>query len=262
MQIRVNGAQLMAGPLQDLPEGPKVSQVLRGQTGAARGEWGVELSGRIAPGAVALYVAAQGDPNHWVVQPKGRDFEYPDELSWSAVLSFSPTIPDLKELRVNFQAVDAQGNRGPIRYLDFSIDEQPPKAPLVVALDWNREVDFDLMVATPDGQLFGPAKRSDAKGPDPKPRAVFAFDSNQECRIDARNHEDVVWRMDPLPGVYRVYVDLFSNCGAPAANYRVQLLRDGLPWLNQSGVQYAVDASWPPRPEDPPGELVLEFSIP
>lgn len=262
MQIRVDQATLHQGPLLESPAGPKVSQILRDQTKAARGEWGVRLSGRLSPGAVAIHIAAQGDPNHWVIPAKGFDFTHPDELQWSANLAFSPTIPPADSLRVNFQAIDKEGTLGPIRYLDFTLPPQPPPAPLVVALDWNRMVDFDLMVMAPDGQVYGPAKRSDTSGPDKSTRAVFAFDSNQECRLDARNHEDVVWQLDPLPGRYLVFVDLFSNCQEPASNYQVNVIRNGVPWLTQGGAQYAVDASWPQKSDDPPGELVLEFEIP
>lgn len=262
MQIRVDGATLHEGPLVTVPDGPKVSQLLRSQTDVQRGEWGVKLSGRIDPGAVAVYIAAQGDPRHWVVPAKGFDFTFPKELQWSANLSFAPTIGPEKKLRVNVQAIDAQGNKGPIRYIDFGLTPVPPPAPLVVSLDWNRPVDFDLILITPDGHRLGPKNRSDAQGTGTKPRAVFAYDSNQECRIDARNHEDVVWRMPPLPGHYLVYVDLFSNCKEPAANYQVHVSKDGVPWLKQTGVQYAVDASWPDDPDGPPGELVLEFDLP
>lgn len=262
MQVRVDQATLHQGPLVDLPTGPTVSQVLRDQTTASRGEWGIRLSGRLSPGAVAVHIAAQGDPNHWVVPAKGFDFTHPDELQWSANLAFSATIPAQESLRINLQAIDKEGQLGPMRYIDFSLEPTPPPAPLVVALDWNRTVDFDLMVMAPDGQLYGPAKRSDSTGPGSSSRAIFAFDSNQECRIDARNHEDVVWQLDPLPGHYLVFVDLFSNCQEPASNYQVHVIRNGLPWLTQGGVQYAVDASWPPTPDDPPGELVLEFDLP
>lgn len=262
MQVRIDNATLHEGPLVESTQGPEVTQVLRRQTTATRGEWGIRLSGRVAPGAVAVNIAAQGDPSHWVVPAKGFDFTFPAELQWSTDISISPVAMAQDSLRVNMQAVDAQGVLGPIRYVEFELTPYPPPSPLVVALDWNRAVDFDLMVMAPDGTIYGPAKRSDAKPGEDKPTAVFAFDSNQECRIDARNHEDVVWHKAPAPGLYRVFVDLFSNCEEAASNYRVQILRDGAPWFAQSGVQYAVDASWPPGPEDPPGELVMEFQYP
>lgn len=265
MQVRVNQATLQEGPLLDNPQnaqGPTVTQLLRSQTTVARGEWGIKLSGRVSPGAVAVHIAAQGDPNHWVVPAKGFDFTYPKELQWSTYINVSPSAAAGQRLRVNLRAVDAQGQMGPIRYLDFDLAPYPPPSPLVVALDWNRAVDFDLIVQTPDGQLFGPAKRSDLTGAGQEPTAIYAFDSNQECRIDARNHEDLVWQKPPAPGLYRVFVDLYSNCAEPASNYKVHVMRDGAPWRWQSGVQYAIDASWPPTPEDPPGELVMEFHIP
>lgn len=262
MQVRVDEGTLHEGPLVANPQGPRVTQILYEQTSAARGDWGIRLTGRVSAGAVAVYIAAQGDPNHWVLPAKGFDFTHPDELQWSATLSFSPTIPPGDKLRINLQAVDKDGALGPIRHVEFDLEATPPPSPLVVALDWNRMVDFDLMVMSPDGLIYGPAKRSDTLGPNQGPRAIFAFDSNQECKIDARNHEDLVWQIDPIPGHYLVFVDLFSNCDEPASNYQVNVIKHGVPWLTRSGVQYAVDASWPATPEDPPGELVLEFDLP
>jgi hypothetical protein len=131
----------------------------------------------------------------------------------------------------------------------------PPQA--VLSLTWDTEVDLDLELVTPDGQVV------DAKHPttapladggvqvDPKKDGVLDHDSNASCAIDGERREDVVWQGDPAPGQYLVYANLFSACGQQAVRFTVALYRaetvDGgstlTPTLTASGELLASDAN-------------------
>jgi hypothetical protein len=46
---------------------------------------------------------------------------------------------------------------------------------------------------------------------------VLDFDSNEDCQIDGRDRENVVWTGEPPAGHYIVRVDAFSLCGQMSA---------------------------------------------
>ena len=92
LQLRLPEGQLQRGELRAQSGGPEVSQVLRPQAQVVRGDSGVILRGRLAPGGVALHVQAMGDSDHWVLPAKGFDFVVNDELQFLAKLEFSHAI--------------------------------------------------------------------------------------------------------------------------------------------------------------------------
>jgi hypothetical protein len=53
--------------------------------------------------------------------------------------------------------------------------------------------------------------------PDAGPDGVLDFDSNEDCQIDGRDLENVVWTGQPPAGHYIVRVDAFSLCGQMSA---------------------------------------------
>ncbi len=68
----------------------------------------------------------------------------------------------------------------------------------------------------------------------PKPDAAeiatageLDFDSNEQCVIDGRRQENVVWKQAPPAGSYTVRVDAFSLCGEVAARWRVRVFLGG-----------------------------------
>jgi hypothetical protein len=112
----------------------------------------------------------------------------------------------------------------------------------VIALDWDTEADLDLRVVGPDTrgnpvEIWTKRRLSTAKVPpvEPKPDATeiatageLDFDSNQQCVIDGRRQENVVWKQTAPTGSYVVRVDAFSLCGEPTAHWRLRALRDGV----------------------------------
>lgn len=260
--IQVDEAQLVNAPLRPGAQGPKVTELLFAQGILRRGEWGIHLNGRLGPGATAIHIAAQGDNQHWVVPAKGFDFTVPNELQWSADFALSHRFAG-ERVVIETQAADASGRLGPIRQTEFAVAPRPEAAKLIVELRWNSPVDLDLHVLSPDGRLFGPKQQSDgAMGKEHT--VLYEFDSNQECHLDYRHRETVVWTQTPPSGVYRVYADLFSNCKQSAVDFEVRAYRaDGSVIAAQGGSQYAFDAQLPQDPQSSaPGLWVMEFSLP
>lgn len=268
LQVRVAGAQLQQGPLGPDEGGPTVSQVLRPQSTVHRGEAAVELDGRLGAGGVALHVQAVGDEDHWIAAPKGFDFVIADELLWDAQLEFSHAIiRDRVTLRL--QATDASGRGGPVREVDFGVLPDVPPSALLVSLGWDGPVDLDLHVELPDGTVVGAKNTSSYEPPAGGPidpdawmlGAYHDFDSNQQCRLDLRNRENVVWPMPPTPGIYRVYAQLFSPCDRAAVNFQAMVQRADDVTDVVGGTLHAFDSREHPADGEAPGLLVLEFEV-
>ena len=269
LQVQVDGAGLVRGELGPDAGGPEVSQVLKPQAQVTRGEATVQLSGRLGPGGVALHIQARDDRDHWIAQPGGYDFVVTDELLWGVEIAFSHAI-QADTLELLLQAADAEGRLGPIEEVEFVILPDVPPAQLYVSLGWDAAVDLDLHVELPDGTIVG-AKNFNSLDPPPGQAqppdawmdgAWLDFDSNQECALDLRNRENVMWLgATPAPGTYRVYAHLFSPCDEAAVNFAVTVQREGELTHEVVGTQYPYDAAVHPRPDEAPGLLVVEFEV-
>ncbi len=268
-QVRVSQGQLIRGGLAPDSGGPTVSQVLRPQPEVARGDATVQLDGRLGPRGIALHLQAAGDEDHWQVAPKGFDFTITDELLWDAQLEFSHAIPG-DRVDLLLQATDAEGRAGPVESIDFTILPDVPPSQLLVSLGWNSAVDLDLHVQLPDGTVVGPKNPNSNEtvpGTVPEPDAwmqggVYPHDSNQQCRLDLRNREDVVWVQPPPSGTYRAYVHLFSPCDEAAVDFQVVVHRQDQSDDAAGGTLYEFDSRIHPAPGEVPGLLVLEFEVP
>ncbi|MEX1367193.1 MAG: hypothetical protein AB1Z98_28965 [Nannocystaceae bacterium] len=269
LQVRAAPAQLRRGGLAPDEGGPPVSQVLRPQPEITRGDATVQLRGRLGPGGVSLHLQAEGDDDHWLVAPDGYDFVVTDELLWGTQLEFSHAIAG-DRVGLRLQAVDARGRAGPVQTVDFVVLPDMPPSQLLVSLGWNSAVDLDLYVELPDGTIVGPKNPTSNEPTDgvvPPPDAwmdsgVYPYDSNQQCRLDLRNREDVVWVRPPPSGTYRVYVHLFSPCDAPSVDFQVLVQRNDEVIDEVGGSQYAFDSRVHPAPGEVPGLLVLELEVP
>ncbi len=267
-QLRVAGAQLRRGALPRDGGGPSVTQLVRPQPEVFRGDATVELSGRLGPGGVVLNLQAEGDDKHWQLRADGFDFVVPDELLWGAQLAFSHSIT-VDTLPVRLQAVDERGIAGPVERTSFVVSEDIPASELLVSVAWDSAVDLDLHVETPDGTVVGAKNTSSF---DPAPGEVppadawmdagyIEYDSNQQCRLDLRNREDVVWLSPPPAGTYRVYVNLYSACTRASVNFSVQVQRRQDVTDEATSTLYAFDAREHPERDAAPGLLMLEFEV-
>lgn len=223
--------------------------------------------GRIGAGGTALHIWAEGDANHWIVQPAGFDFVVADELLFGAELEFSHAI-QTDAVAVHLQAADKEGRLGPVSVAEFEILEDVPPAELMVSLGWDAPADLDLHLEFPDGTIVG-AKNINSNDPttgdigDWMDGAFLDFDSNQQCEIDARNRENILFLAEPPPsGPYKVYVQLFAPCGASSVNFEaIAQLRSEVIERGASTL-YEFDARTQPGPGEAPGLLLMEFEIP
>lgn len=267
-RVRVSGAQLRRGDLGAEDGGPEVSLVVRPQPLVRRGESGIGLSGRLAPGGVALHVQAVGDPDHWVLPAGGFDFVVEDELQFAAELEVSHAVQE-EEIRLQLAASDASGRLGPVRETTLTLSEDLPAARLLVSLGWDRPVDMDLWVVDADGVAIGAKNIASVEPPVGQPvdpdawqaGGVHDYDANQHCQIDARNREDVYWLQDPPPGEYRIYAHLYAPCGEAAVNAVALVQRDGETLLRAGATQYAFDAR-EHGDAIPPGLWLATFEVP
>jgi len=272
LKLRVNEGQLQRGVLGGDGGGPAVTQVQRPQPQVVRGQGTVMMSGRLGPGGVALHIHAEGDDNHWVIPAKGFDFVVADELQWSAQLQFSHAIQS-DTLRVFLQAADKDGRLGPVTETSFSVLSDVPPARLLVSLGWDAPVDLDLHVMLPDGTVVGSKNPNSYEPPAPgqplpppdewMEGGWLDFDSNQQCELDLRNTENVMWlNADPPPGRYKVFAHLFSACGHASVNFVSVVQHNGDVVERGASTLYEFDARVHPDDDDAPGLLLLEFDIP
>lgn len=267
LQIRVKGGQVAQDPLGADEGGPPVTQVSRGQLQVARGDGTVIVRGRLGAGGTALHVWAEGDPNHWIVLPAGFDFVVADELQFVAELEFSHAI-QTDTLEVHLQAADKNGRLGPVSTAQFDLLDDVPPSELMVSLGWDAPADLDLHLGLPDGTIVG-SKNINSNDPttggidDWLDGGFLDFDSNQECEIDARNRENILFLSTPPPsGRYKVYVQLFAPCGVSSVNFEA-IAQVGSEVVERgTSTLYEFDARTQPGPGEVPGLLLMEFDIP
>lgn len=282
-QVRVRGGQLVHGPIVDPgcdPEtspdcGPAVTSVSRSQASVKRGDGTVIVNGRLGPGGTALHVWAEGDSNHWVELPSSFDAIQPEELTYLIELEFSFAIEG-EALSVHMQAADASGRLGPVTVSEFTILPDVPPAELLVSLGWDAPVDLDLHVELPDGTIVG-AKNINSNVPTGNPGDLswmyggyLDHDSNQECRIDSINRENVVWldhtgspNSVPLPsGRYKVYANLFATCGVGSVNFEAVAQLNGEVIQRGASTLYEFDSRLLADDDEAPGLLLMDFEVP
>jgi hypothetical protein len=282
-------AQFLPGPLpggeplqSGIPEGglPGSAYVTSAQLqgNAFRpGQAEVNLSGRATAGSYSVGVSFEGlGSGYWVIPVLGPDEAYAGEQLWSAELELSSKLPTGVQ-RLAFAALDGQGVSGPQHLERMCVvprvpDElnacDPTLAPpsLVLSLEWDRDVDLDLRVLTPEGK-FVEAKHPttalkvdggvpDAAIQDPS-TGIIDTDSNRSCLIDGHRLENLVWREKPRAGRYAVWVNLFDACGQDSVRFTLSAYsREALPdnlfgqrrEVIRSGILLALDANGGTKP--------------
>ena len=243
--LRVANAQFYAGAMPAPGTDTKVTQIASNNNTIRAGQIDKSLSGRIAHDGRAVALGFAGDAGYWIVPAGAMDLNLPDELTWSAVVSFAPTLADgPRDLEV--AAVDAAGRFGPPSALHLTVQSSTidlTGTTLVVRLAWDTEADLDLHVVLPTTPpitvwskhptSYVPPLPGDPVDPSAIAGAgVLDFDSNSQCLIDGRREENVIWTgpAAALPhGTFAVLVDAFSLCAAPTAHWKVDVYAGGNP---------------------------------
>ena len=244
--VRIIGGQFVEGELPGLPPVPQNSglevspRVTVAQNAGGRFEFGDpkrDISGRATDDALSVAFGFEGlGSGYWLVPVRGRDATNPGEFTFAFSAEYSRSIPAGVQ-RVLFAAID--GNRAAGTQLDvqFCMTSEVPdnnnacnplaRPPaLVVSLAWDREVDLDLQVFTPNGVLVDAKHRStaaDEAGTDEPGVGTLGIDSNAGCVIDGHRRENLVFEEQPPSGDYYVYANLFDACGEDSVRFTATL---------------------------------------
>jgi hypothetical protein len=265
--MRVDGAQYVPGATPAPTSGPAVAAIDLLSNTIWPGYADKPLRGALAETATAATVALSGDSGYWIIIAGVPDVSAPGLPTFGASAAFSTTLaPGNYTLEVS--AVDAAGHFGAPRQQTLTALAQAPsqlgQGTLVVNLDWDTEADLDLHVLDPAGdELFHGAPRlqqaSASGGASPSAAAALSADSNANCSIDGRRHEDVSWRAEPPAGHYVVRVDAASLCGQLGAHWQVNATLDGVSLGSARG--YALDSDTRGGHDRGAGLLALEFDV-
>lgn len=226
--------------------GPTVTSIESASGILTLGQRGRQLAGRTTEDAHAIAVRLEGLGTGWWVRPvQDLDPMFPGERDFRLTYDVGGGAPPGSH-RLLLAAIDEAGRRGPEFPLEVCVRDDrvpdnlnacdPTIAPpaLVVVLQWDRDVDLDLVVETPAGKRIGhkapsSADKVDNEVPDEAlgdPRVGrLTRDSNAACELDGRNSEALVFQEPPARGTYLVHADLFDACGQPGALFDVAVYR-------------------------------------
>jgi hypothetical protein len=219
------------------PVTPNITSLTSQNGVTSAGATGKVLTGRASPTAAAVGVEFVGaGSGYWLVPTGSPDPMNNGELAFSITVDFSDGVPTGNQ-RMRFVALDEAGRAGtqfdqPLCIAPLIPDNlnacratiAPPA--LVLSLDWDRSVDLDLELLTPEGKFVDPKHPSTAPSegdggiPTPLPPDVGVLDrdSNAGC-VDGHQHEDLVFQEKPPKGHYLVYANLFDSCGEAAVRF-------------------------------------------
>lgn len=201
-----------------------------------QGQANIGYSGLTSPDAYSVAVAFPDiGSGYWVVPVDGPDVTQDNNLLFNLTADFSRDVPyGLTSL--SFVALDGDGNPGPQTDAklcvlpDFSdnnyaaCSEDAPPQHTVLSLSWSTDVDLDLVVVTPAGQVVRSESPSTAIDEDDESEVgVLTRDSNSHCAIDSIRLESLVFEEAPPEGDYAVYASLFSPCGQASSYFDLAL---------------------------------------
>jgi hypothetical protein len=271
LAIRVQGAQLMRTAFPTDRGGPSITIVDLRDTRVGAGEAENPIFGRASMGTFAINVGFEGDAAYWSVPVGLPDEVNIGELQFRAVIDYARRLPP-GPFQLLFQAVDGSGKPGAVRKAQLEIADPGPNAVLRFRLEWDAQVDADLVVQDPNGITIDakniasttPPPPGAPSGPEDAYRngGILDFDSNANCISDGLRRENIYWPREPPKGTYRVYATLSSTCGLTHTAFRMTVSYRGQS-LTYTDVLYASDGrSQPLAPPLSPGLLVTEFNVP
>jgi hypothetical protein len=271
LQLRVRTAQIVRAPFPKDRGGPALTFVDLRDPRVGAGETDNPVVGRAAAGTYGINVGVEGDAGYWVLPAGLPDDVNVGELQFRVPIDYARNLRP-GNMRILLQAVDAAGVSGPSRVVLIEVVAPTPAGALVATLEWDAEVDADLVVVLPNGVSVS-AKNINSSEPSPigaQPSAadarllggVLDQDSNANCTIDGLRRESIYWKAAPPVGRYQVYASLASTCGLPRTSIRVSIRHGGVV-RNFYGALYASDSrSQPLDPPESPGLLIAEFDVP
>jgi hypothetical protein len=271
-RLRVQDAQFVEGAMPADRGGPKLTFVDLRDTNVQAGDRSNPLLGRAAGTTFAIYVGVPGDVGYWTLPVGLPDEANPGELQFRAVLDYGRKLPP-GPMVIHVQAADVSGVPGPVSTARLRVLSDVPDATLLFTLEWDADVDADLIVVDPTGVKVDAKNIASVDPPRPgqpttggdeawRNGAVLDLDSNANCQIDGRRRENIFWQRTPPQGRYLVYAALHSTCGLTHTAFRLHATQAGVT-RTFHGFLYATDGrSQPVAPPLSPGLLVTEFDVP
>lgn len=220
------------------PSGLRITTIESQNNVVYLGENGKKLAGHASAGARAIGVRfADLGSGYWSFPVDAPDPQTPGEVTWDALCDFARTIPPGIH-RLRFVPFDESGAAGELRDLTLCVpsateglhvcDPKRPPPAAVIELTWDRPVDLDLHVVTPDGKDVSPKTPSTVSSSsdgglvvNPATDGVIDRDSNAGCVIDGANRETLTWDAYPMPGLYELRANLYSGCGQPSVRFTI-----------------------------------------
>jgi hypothetical protein len=239
IQVREGSFQVGALPVDDTATTPSVLYAAGVGYVATQGQGNIGYDGLASTDAYSVAVALAGHgTGYWIVPVDGPDVTQDGNLLFDLVVDFGRDV-DFGLQTLDFVAIDGQGAPGPRLsstvcvlpdYADANFAECDPDSPpqdTVLSLRWDTEVDLDLVVVAPNGEVVRGKSPSTASEDDPDGTVVgeLSRDSNANCDIDGMRIESLVFPEAPPEGEYAVYVDLYAACGEPSVNWDLTLYR-------------------------------------
>lgn len=246
--MAIHDAQFVEGPLPGLPPdqalaAPRATAATTEKTDLRPNLSDVPFSGWATLDAVAMAAQIEGQgKGHWVIPagPPDPAVQGDPVRVWRFVADFHESLqPGLHRLLV--AATDGAGKTGSQLASSLCIHRLVPdngnvcdatKVPpaFVVSLSWDRPVDLDLLVVAPNNDIISAKSTATGLAADQTiNRSVLDKnapgvgyldrDSNEGCRLDGRQLENVVFQERPAPGSYLVYANLHDACGEKSVRY-------------------------------------------
>jgi hypothetical protein len=220
------------------PAMPNITSLIKQNGLTFAGATGKDFTGRASPTAATVAIGFEGaGSGYWLVPVGAPDPQNNGEFAFHVTVDFGSQVPTGTQ-HLRFVALDDEGRAGTQSDEELCISRAVPDnlnacrpniAPpaLVLSLAWDRPVDLDLQLVTPDGKLVDPKHPSTARSegdggiPTPLPADVGVLDrdSNGGCFIDGHQLENLVFQEKPPKGHYLVYANLFDSCGEPAVRF-------------------------------------------
>ncbi|HEY6881067.1 MAG TPA: hypothetical protein VI299_23740 [Polyangiales bacterium] len=202
-------------------------------------------------------IGLPGDPGYWLVPVGSVSLEFSPSYEVSVSYELDRSIP-AGPLKVWVAGIDKDGHVGAPRALDLNVVEDVPSAPLVVSLTWTHDVDLDLLIVQPDGNVL--TNKPTAVSGTGSIQGTIDLDSNSSCVIDGHRTENAAYTAASA-GLYKVYVKQAGSCGLPYTGWTVRVLRDGTEISRAAGAAYAYETDLPNGGPEGTGRFALSFNI-
>jgi hypothetical protein len=237
----VSGATFNAGEMPD-DGGPDLPLTTSQSSVGVAGGPEQSMSGRANLSAFGVAVRMKGAGSGYWVVPVGLPDLVDVGLDWSLKFRFTEAAPLGKQAMLVAET-DAHGRFSKPTEIPFTVKSLLPAGKKVISLVWHNHADLDLQIQGPDGKLTSAKQPNTGVVPDDhqipdegiEGSGTLNRDSNARCNFDGLMREDVVFKGDPAPGNYAVWVDLYDNCGEPSTTFELQLHEDGEETFSRAG---------------------------